>query len=94
VKFLIFPTPGTQIILKGKNNMTDLKNKLGELPPIFGRKAVENLLPGIITSKTLSNLHSMGKGPAFYKIGRRAFYERESFIDWLLASSRWIKSDI
>lgn len=73
--------------------MTDLKQNLGELPPIFGRNAIEKLMPGIISSKTLSNLHSVGKGPKFFKIGRRAFYERESFIEWLLASSRSIRID-
>lgn len=70
--------------------MTDLKQQLGELPPIFGRQAIEQLMPGIISSKTLSNLHSVGKGPKFFKIGRRAFYERESFIEWFLQSSRLI----
>jgi hypothetical protein len=72
--------------------MIDLKDKLNELPPIFGRKAIEKLMPGIISSKTLSNLHSVGKGPEFYKVGRRAYYERDSFIEWLLASSRSIKT--
>ena len=70
--------------------MIDLKKQLAELPPIFGRQAIEQLMPGIISSKTLSNLHSMGKGPQFFKIGRRAFYQRESFIEWFLQSSRLI----
>jgi hypothetical protein len=70
--------------------MTDLKKQLAELPLIFGRKAIEELMPGIISSKTLSNLHSLGRGPQFFKIGRRVFYERESFIEWFLRSSRLI----
>lgn len=71
--------------------MTDLKNKLSELPPVFGRKAIETLMPGIISSKTLSNLHSVGKGPIFFKKnGRTVFYERDSFIEWFLQSTRAI----
>jgi hypothetical protein len=73
--------------------MTDLKKQLSELPPIFGRKAIEQLMPGIISSKTLSNLHSMGKGPKFFKIGRRAFYHREIFVEWFLQSTRSVGID-
>ena len=73
--------------------MTDLKNILSELPPIFGRKAVERLMPGIISSKTLANLHSMGKGPRSSRIGRTVCYARSEFVEWLLQSSRSIGID-
>jgi hypothetical protein len=68
--------------------MSDLREKLAELPIIFGRKAIEELMPGIISSKSLSNLHSLGKGPPFFKIGRRVFYEKDSYIAWFLQYSR------
>jgi hypothetical protein len=66
--------------------MGNLKKKLEELPPVFGRKAVENLLPGIISSKTLANYLSLGKGPNYYKLGRNVFYQRDEFIEWLLTN--------
>ncbi len=54
------------------------------LPVVFGRTEVEKLLPGIINSKTLANLDSAGTGPAtYYKQGRKVFYERETFLEWL-----------
>ena len=54
------------------------------LPVVFGRTEVEKLLPGIINSKTLANLDSAGEGPAtYYKQGRKVFYERDSFLEWL-----------
>ena len=64
--------------------MQDLKIRLLELPPVFGRQAIEQLLPGIISSKTLANLHSLGLGPKCYKLGRNVFYDRETFVSWLL----------
>jgi len=54
-----------------------------ELPPIFSRKAVPQLMPGIFASQTLSNLSSAKKGPPTIKIGRQACYEREAFLQWL-----------
>ena len=55
-----------------------------QLPNVFGRKAVNDLLPGVISSKTLANLDSLGKGPEFVKAGRSVLYTRDSFVPWLL----------
>lgn len=52
------------------------------LPAIFGRTAVEKLMPGILNSKTLANLDSAGEGPPYFKQGRKVFYERDSFLKW------------
>lgn len=54
------------------------------LPPAFGRTAVDQLFPGIISSKTLANLDSLGLGPKNrFKQGRKVFYLRKEFIDFL-----------
>jgi hypothetical protein len=45
---------------------------------------IEKLMPGVISSKTLANLHSLGVGPASFKMGRKVFYERDAFVEWLL----------
>jgi len=54
-----------------------------ELPPIFSRKAVPQLMPGVFASQTLANLSSQGKGPPTIRIGRQACYERDAFLRWL-----------
>ena len=60
----------------------DLNN---HLPPIFGRKAIPNLLPGVVNPKTLANLDSLGQGPeGTLKHGRSSLYQREPFIEWFL----------
>ena len=53
------------------------------LPQAFGRSAIEKLLPGIISSKTLANLDSAGLGPPSYKCGRKVIYEKGAFLEWL-----------
>jgi len=65
---------------------SDLFSQLREeLPVAFGRTAVDQLLPGIISSKTLANLDSQGLGPKNrYTHGRKVFYRREEFIDFLM----------
>ena len=67
--------------MQNQNDMLQCLSK--ELPPVFGRKAVESLMPGIISAKTLANLDSAGKGPEYYKHGRVVMYERSSFLSWL-----------
>ena len=62
------------------------------LPPAFGRSEIEVLLPGIISSKTLANLESMGSGPPSYRNGRRVFYERGSFLTWLSTRIRRVEA--
>ena len=54
-----------------------------ELPPVFGRPAINKLLPGVIEPKTLANLASMGEGPEYRMVRRRVVYDRESFLRWL-----------
>lgn len=69
-----------------KQFTSDLFSQLKEeLPVAFGRTAVEQLLPGIISSKTLANLDSQGLGPKNrYTQGRKVFYRREEFIEFLM----------
>lgn len=61
------------------------KDLLEALPRVFGRKAVTNLLPGIINARTLANLDWSGDGPPLFKIGRTVCYRREPFVNWLLS---------
>jgi len=60
-----------------------IKKLKAELPPLFGREAVPKLIPGVFSHQTLSNLFSQKKGPPTIKIGRKACYERDSFLQWL-----------
>lgn len=71
---------------RNKHIDSDLFSQLRkELPVAFGRTAVDQLLPGIITSKTLANLDSKGLGPKNrYTQGRKVFYRREEFIEFLM----------
>ena len=57
------------------------ENLLRELPPIFARKEVEKLLPGVISPRTLENLDSMGKGPKGIGNGKKILYTRDEFVD-------------
>jgi hypothetical protein len=72
--------------------MVDLKDKLIEqLPALFNRKTIERLLPGLISAKTLANMHSLGIGPPAFHRGRLVIYFREDFVEWLLTSRRLTK---
>ena len=53
------------------------------LPPIISRDHVPKLLGGVISSKTLANLDSEGKGPKRIRIGRKVAYLREDLIEFL-----------
>lgn len=67
------------------SNVNSLISALrAELPPTFARTAVPKLTGEIISAGTLANEDSRGTGPAgvFY-MGRKAVYERESFLVWL-----------
>jgi len=64
--------------------MSEIADKLSALPVVFGRSVVEKLMPGVISSKTLANLQWLGKGPKYFKIGRKVYYERDSFINWFV----------
>jgi hypothetical protein len=70
----------------GSGSVSDIENILkAALPPVFGRPKIDNLLPGILSSKTLANLESQGEGPPSFLSGRRRFYARDSFIIWFVS---------
>jgi len=54
-----------------------------KLPVIISRDHVEELLGGVISSKSLANLDSLGKGPKRMRIGRKVAYRTEHLLDWL-----------
>ncbi len=65
-------------------NVQELHNNLNQtLPEIFGRSEIDNLFPGIISSKSQANLDSAGKGPLSYRYNRRVFYKKEIYLEWL-----------
>ena len=69
--------------------MNELKEKLSALPICFGRNVISELLPGLISPKSLANLAWRGVGgPPFYKMGRKVYYEKSSFIEWLINRTR------
>ena len=59
-----------------------------KLPPIISRDHVERLLGGVISSKSLANLDSLGKGPTRMRIGRKIAYRTEDLLDWLDARTK------
>ena len=55
-----------------------------KLPPIISRDHVEIHLGGIISSKSLANLDSLGEGPKpRMRIGRKIAYRTVDLLDWL-----------
>jgi len=71
--------------MKFKSDLTDktLEQIRNALPPVFGRSAVGKLLPGIISPGYLANLAFKKQGPEFIRVGKKAVYTRESFLDWI-----------
>ena len=61
----------------------DLSNLLPKLPPLISRDHVEKLLGGVISSKSLANLDSLGEGPKRMRIGRKVVYNTEDLLEWL-----------
>jgi len=61
----------------------DFSNLIPKLPPFISRDHVEKLLGGIISSKTLANLDSEGKGPKRMRMGRKIVYMTEDLLEWL-----------
>ena len=53
------------------------------LPPMISRDHVEKILGGIISSKTLANLDSLGQGPKRMRVGRKVVYKTEDLLEWL-----------
>jgi len=66
--------------LKHEVNLSELGSKL---PPIIARDHVETLLGGVISSKRLANLDSLGEGPKRMRIGRKVAYLTEDLLGWL-----------
>ena len=68
--------------MREENVLTDLQSKL---PPVIAREQVPKLLGGVISSKTLANLDSEGKGPKRIRVGRKVAYITEDLLHWLEA---------
>ena len=66
--------------MQDKVDFTDLAK---ELPPLIARNHVEKLLGGVISSKTLANLSSLGDGPKRMRMGRKVVYRTVDFLEWL-----------
>lgn len=64
------------------------KEIAAKLPPVICRERVEDLLGGIISSKRLANLDSLGEGPPRFRIGRKIAYRTDLLLEWL--SSRCV----
>ena len=61
----------------------DFSNLIPKLPPLISRDHVEKLLGGVISSKTLANLDSLGEGPKRMRVGRKVVYKTEHLLEWL-----------
>ena len=66
--------------MKQEVNLLDLSSKL---PPIIARENVGTLLGGVISSKRLANLDSLGEGPKRMRVGRKVAYMTEDLLGWL-----------
>ena len=62
---------------------TNLIALVEKLPPLISRDHVEELLGGVISSKRLANLDSLGQGPKRMRIGRKVVYRTTDLLDWL-----------
>ncbi|SMF28528.1 hypothetical protein [Desulfovibrio gilichinskyi] len=71
-------------MVKVQTSLIDLAEKL---PPIISRSHVERFLGGIISSKSLANLDSLGEGPPRVKVSGRVAYRTEELLSWLSARS-------
>ena len=60
-----------------------IQNLRQSLPATFGRKWIQQQIGGILSSRTLANLDSLGLGPPHKYISNKVIYERESFLIWL-----------
>ena len=61
----------------------DLSSLIPKLPPLISRDHVEKLLGGVVSSKTLANLDSLGEGPKRMRVGRKVAYLTEDLLGWL-----------
>ena len=66
--------------MQDKVDFTDLAK---ELPPLIARDHVEKLLGGVISSKSLANLDSLGEGPKRMRSGRKIIYRTLDILEWI-----------
>jgi len=57
--------------------------RVQDLPPFISRQEVARYFPGIISPGTLARLASEGKGPPYFRMGKRAFYDTKELVKWL-----------
>ena len=63
----------------------DIFDEIGERWPsaIVSRSEIGNFTGGMLSSKYLANLDSLGVGPKRVTIGRRVGYPVKDFVQWL-----------
>ena len=55
-----------------------------KLPPVFTGKLASEMIGGLYTPRSLSNLDAAGKGPELKVMsGKSVLYEKDSFLTWL-----------
>ena len=64
-------------------NHLELKSLAEKLPPIISRDHLEVFLGGVISTKRMANLDSLGQGPKRLRIGRKVAYRTEDLLEWL-----------
>jgi hypothetical protein len=65
------------------NQKIDFSELIPKLPVFIARDHVEELLGGVISSKTLANLDSLGEGPKRMRVGRKVAYLTVDLLAWL-----------
>jgi hypothetical protein len=82
--------PTTEVNLKEQFKESDPLEELSRtLPAVFARREVPRLLGGIVSVGHLQNMDCEGKGPRNrYLLGRRVFYRREDFLEWMRSNMR------
>ena len=61
-----------------------LKNMAEKWPSeLVARESVGQFTGGVLTSKSMANMDSLGEGPESIRIGRKIAYRVEVLISWL-----------
>jgi len=60
-----------------------LKDLSTKLPPVISRERIEEYLGGIISSKRLANLDSLGEGPPRFRVARKVAYRTALLLEWI-----------
>ncbi len=58
-----------------------------KLPELLSRKIAVAALP-VFSAGTLANFDSKGEGPERLTIGKKIFYPRDSFVEWLKSRTK------